>query len=62
MISEIETALGKKAVIDRRPPQMGDVERTAADVTKAGRLFGYRPKTTFTEGIRAYARWLEENR
>lgn len=61
MVSEIEDALGKKALIDHRPPQVGDVERTAADVRKAYRLFGYQPKTSFTEGIRAYVRWLVEN-
>lgn len=57
MIEIIENALGKKAIIDRQPPQPGDVLRTAADVAKALKLLGYRPKTSFREGIAEYVRW-----
>lgn len=60
MIEIIENALGKKAVIDRLPPQPGDVERTAADISKAERLLGYAPKTPFAEGIRRYVDWLSD--
>lgn len=57
MIKILENALGKKALIDRQPPQPGDVQRTAADVFKAFKLLGYRPKTSFREGIAEYVRW-----
>src|SRR5689334_5447924 len=32
LVSEIEKAMGKKAIIDRKPAQPGDVERTYADL------------------------------
>ena len=58
LIELIEEALGKKAVMERLPAQPGDVPRTCADVTKAGRLLGYRPSVSIEEGIRRYVQWL----
>jgi UDP-glucuronate 4-epimerase len=60
MISGIERAVGKKAVIDRQPEQPGDVPQTWADIGKAGRLFSYAPKTSFDEGVAAFVRWLAD--
>jgi UDP-glucuronate 4-epimerase len=37
MIELLETALGKKAVIDRQPLQAGDVPITFADISKRAR-------------------------
>src|ERR1051325_9682130 len=45
MIRLLESALGTRAVIDRRPAQPGDVPLTHADIGKARRLFGYAPST-----------------
>jgi UDP-glucuronate 4-epimerase len=58
MIETLEQALGRKAVIERRPEQPGDVPQTWADVAKAQRLLGYTPKTPFPDGIAAFAAWL----
>lgn len=58
MISEIEDALGKQAVIDRRPEQPGDVPQTWANIEKARRVLGYEPKTGFKEGVRTFTDWL----
>jgi len=41
LISEIEKALGKKAVIERLPEQQGDMPLTSANITKARSLLGY---------------------
>ena len=60
MIETIETVLGKKAEINRLPEQPGDVPQTWADVTKAGELFGYEPKTSFKEGIKRFVAWRNE--
>src|ERR1019366_937344 len=43
LISAIESALGKKAKINRLPEQPGDVPLTCADISKARRLLGYKP-------------------
>ncbi|HUW19318.1 MAG TPA: GDP-mannose 4,6-dehydratase [Sedimentisphaerales bacterium] len=58
LITEIEKALGKKAVKEYQPAQPGDVERTYADVTKAVRELGYNPSTTIEEGLKKFVAWL----
>src|SRR6185503_16010978 len=45
LISLLEGALGKRAEIDRQPPQPGDVPQTFADISKARKLLGYDPQT-----------------
>ncbi|HXG68908.1 MAG TPA: GDP-mannose 4,6-dehydratase [Blastocatellia bacterium] len=60
LIELLEDALGKKAVIDRQPPQPGDVPITYADVSKATKLLGYTPTTKIEEGIRKFAEWFKE--
>ena len=61
MIATIEEAVGKKAIIDRKPMQPGDVDRTYADITKAKQLIGYAPKTSFKEGIQNFVNWYLKN-
>ena len=54
MVTTIESALGKKANLDKQPAQPGDVEKTWANVEKAQRLLGYKPQVAFAEGIRRF--------
>ena len=60
MIETIETVVGKKAEINRLPEQPGDVPQTWADVSKAKKLFGYEPKTNFSEGIQRFVTWRND--
>jgi len=62
LITEIEKALGKKAIIDRQPPQPGDVERTFADVTLAQRDLGYEPRTEIADGLARFVEWYRAGR
>jgi len=57
MISEIESAIGKKAEIKREPMQPGDVNRTFADISKAKSLLGYAPRYPFQKGIENFVEW-----
>src|SRR5205085_2216021 len=41
LVHLLEETLGVKAVLDRRPPQPGDVPLTSADVTHAAEVLGY---------------------
>lgn len=61
MIQTIENILGKKAIINRMPMQPGDVVKTAADITKARKLFNYNPQTSFREGIEKFIQWRGKN-
>ena len=56
--AELEKALGKKAIIERRPAQPGDVERTFADLSRSSAELGYRPQTTLSEGLRKFVEWF----
>jgi len=58
MVHTIEEALGKRATIDWKPDQPGDVPQTWASVAKARDLLGYDPRTPFKEGIRRFAEWF----
>ena len=58
MIEGLEDALGRRAVIDRLPEQPGDVPQTWASIDKAQRLIGYRPSTSYSEGVRRFAEWF----
>ena len=58
LIGLLESALGKKAVIDRRPPQPGDVPVTFADISKARAKLGYDPRTKIVAGIPKFVEWF----
>jgi UDP-glucuronate 4-epimerase len=59
MIEVLGEELGVEPRILPAPPQPGDVERTYANIDKAGRLLGYRPDRPFREGIREFVGWLD---
>jgi UDP-glucuronate 4-epimerase len=61
LVSEIEKALGKKAVRQYFPLQPGDVNRTYADVAKAQAQLGYHPSTHIATGLAHFAKWLRQN-
>jgi UDP-glucuronate 4-epimerase len=58
LIELLEQALGRKAVLDRQPPQPGDVPLTCADISKASRLLGYRPAVKIEQGIPLFVEWF----
>jgi UDP-glucuronate 4-epimerase len=60
LVSELEKAIGKKAIIDRKPAQPGDVERTYADLARSTAELGYRPQTSLAEGLRKFVGWFND--
>ncbi|CAN7402906.1 NAD-dependent epimerase [Bosea sp. LjRoot90] len=59
-IATIEQAVGKKAVMEMKPRQPGDVLRTAADVSALEAAVGFRPHTPLAEGIGRMVRWYRD--
>lgn len=59
-VEAIEAELGKKAVRNYMPMQMGDVPATWADASLLQRLTGYRPQTRFQDGIAEFVRWFRD--
>jgi len=60
MIRGLEHALGQTAIIERHSEQPGDVPQTWADVSKAKRLLGYEPRTAYSEGVKRFCQWLDQ--
>ena len=62
LVSAIEAATGRKAVLDRRPNQPGDVPVTFADVRKAERLLGFKARVSLEEGLRKSVEWYRKEK
>ncbi len=61
MIAAIEETVGRKAIVQREGMQTGDVDRTCADITRSSRELGYRPTTSFEEGLTRQWEWVKES-
>jgi UDP-glucuronate 4-epimerase len=61
LISLLEKELDARAIIERQPPQPGDVPQTFADITKARALLGYNPQTQIEAGLRRFIEWFRGN-
>ena len=57
LVRMLENATEKKAVIQRKPAQQGDVPLTWANIAKAEKLFGYHPQTTLEQGLKKFVTW-----
>ncbi len=61
LIELLEAGLGRQAVIDRHPPQPGDVPITYADVAKARARLDYNPSVRIEQGIPLFIDWFRRN-
>jgi UDP-glucuronate 4-epimerase len=61
LIEIIERTVGKPAIIERRPPQPGDVPVTFANVDRARAALGYAPTTSPEVGVQRYWDWLRSS-
>ena len=57
-VSKQET--GRKAVLDLKPMQAGDVSATFADISAIERDHGFEPSTTIDEGVPRFVKWYRE--
>lgn len=55
---EIET--GRKALIDPKPMQIGDVRETFADISAIERDHGFKPSTGIDDGVPRFVRWYRD--
>ena len=62
VISLIEDAVGKEARIVHEERHPADPMMTWADVSRAGKLLGWKPKVGIEEGIRRTVEWYMKNR
>jgi nucleoside-diphosphate-sugar epimerase len=62
MIGLVEKLTGCKAVQNHKPGHPADVPATWADISKARRVLGWSPQTSFEQGMKNLVDWYEENR
>ena len=59
MILLIEKGLGKKAIIDFKEIQLGDVKESFADIELSNNKLGYKPRTSIKKGIPIFLKWYK---
>jgi UDP-glucuronate 4-epimerase len=59
-IAAMETALGKKARLEMKPMQPGDVKATYADTTALRNAVGFAPSTPLATGLERFAAWFRQ--
>jgi UDP-glucuronate 4-epimerase len=57
LLDLLEKATGKKATLEQKPLQPGDVPLTWADISKAGRLLSYQARMPLNEGLEQFVAW-----
>ena len=62
LVAWIGEATGIEPVIERLPPQAGDVTMTCADISKARTRLGYDPKTGVRDGLERFVRWYRDRK
>jgi UDP-glucuronate 4-epimerase len=58
----VEEMVGNKALVRHQPRHPADVVATWADIGKAERLFGWKPQTSFIDGVAKLVDWYQQNR
>ncbi|WP_205683846.1 nucleotide sugar dehydrogenase [Brevibacillus migulae] len=58
LVRTLERVLGKEAIIEWQPVQVGDVPATWADLSKSKRILRYQPQVPIEQGLREYVRWF----
>ena len=58
LVDMIYAGMAKEKNVQHKPMQPGDVDITFADITKAGKLFNYKPATGMAEGIAKFIDWF----
>ena len=59
-VKVIEKLVGKKATVIDTPAPPSEPIVTYADVSKAGKLIGYKPKVRVEEGLKNFVEWMRK--
>ena len=57
-IATLERVLGKKAIVEMKPMQPGDVKATYADTRALNQAVGFAPSTPLESGLARFAEWF----
>ena len=59
VIALFEQTLGRKAIVELKPGEAGDLQETAADISETLRDFDWRPRVRIQEGIPRFVEWFK---
>ncbi|WP_434278275.1 NAD-dependent epimerase [Acinetobacter sp. CE-15] len=59
-IHAIEKALGKEAILELLPLQLGDVPDTFADSSALEQMVGYKPSVSVDDGVKQFVDWYRD--
>jgi UDP-glucuronate 4-epimerase len=62
MIEQLESALGKPAIIEPLPSRPEDMRITCAKLDKAREILNWESKIDFTDGVQTFVRWFLKER
>lgn len=60
VVELLEQETGRKALLDPKPMQIGDVRETFADISAIERDHGFQPATSIDEGVPRFVKWYRE--
>jgi len=60
VVELLEQETGRKALLDPKPMQIGDVPETRADISAIERDHGFAPRTSIDEGVPRFVAWYRE--
>jgi UDP-glucuronate 4-epimerase len=58
LVDGISRASGARAVVEHGPMQLGDVDATFADISRAREELGWQPRIALAEGLRTVVDWV----
>ncbi len=59
-IDILEKSVGKRALIEKLPMQMGEMRETFADIEPAKKELGFSPRISLAEGLPLFVKWYKE--
>jgi len=60
VVDMLEQETGRKALLDPKPMQIGDVRETFADLSAIERDHGFEPRTSIDEGVPRFVAWYKD--
>jgi UDP-glucuronate 4-epimerase len=60
VVQLLEQETGRKALLDPKPMQVGDVRETFADISAIEHDHGFHPETSIDEGVPRFVKWYRE--
>jgi UDP-glucuronate 4-epimerase len=60
VVQLLEQETGRKALLDPKPMQVGDVRETFADISAIERDHGFQPRTSIDEGVPRFVKWYRD--